>query len=191
MTATTLDTPFKATQTTTPPPVGPVRPAVGDRTPTELVGGAFYADLVRAHYAWERALNDGTDAERVAELGKAYDDTLHEFEKSEGTILDSYRCVRMPSAVAVTERPQTWKDRLLGEQQIRLHRLSNWLMPRNAQKLDHLLHDCDEFAIRSEEILRGVPKRIALRSVYKVESSVLAFLEGPAADRRPARSTSS
>jgi hypothetical protein len=177
MTATTLDTPFKATQITAPPPLGPVRPAVSDRTPTELVGGAFYADLVRAHYAWERALNDGTDPERVAELGKAYDDTLHEFEKSEGTILDSYWCVRMPSAVAVTERPQTWKDRLLGEQQIRLHRLSNWLMPRNAQKLDHLLHDCDEFAIRSEEILRGVPKRIALRSVYEVESSVLAFLE--------------
>ena len=72
MTATTLDTPFKATQTATPPPLGPVRPAVSDRTPTELVGGAFYADLVRAHYAWERALNDGTDAERVAELGKAY-----------------------------------------------------------------------------------------------------------------------
>ena len=84
----------------------------------------------------------------------------------------------MPSAVAVTrsdQRPE--KDRLLGEQQIRLHRLSNWLMPRNAQKLDHLLHDCDEFAISSEEILRGVPKRIALRSVYEVESSVLAFLE--------------
>ena len=161
-----------------------------DRVPTELVGGAFFADLVRAHYAWERALADGSIPASIAELGKAYDETLRQFEAVEGKILDSYWCVRRPSAVAVTEKRQTQKDRLFGEQEIRLHRLSNWLMPRSAQKLDCLLHECDEFAIKSEEILRGAPKRIALRSIYEVQSSVLAFLErtgGPAVDRRGRR----
>lgn len=184
MTAT-LEAPFTTTQPAAP--ALPARPADAHReaAPTEIVGGAFFADLVRSHYAWERAIDEGADPERVAELGKAYETTLHQFEAVEGTILDSYWCVRRPSAVAVTERRQTRRDKIVGEQQIRLHRLSNWLMPRNAQKLDYVLHECDEFAIRSEEILRGAPKRIALRSVYEVESSVLAFLERTAGRPSP------
>src|SRR5439155_18096004 len=90
---------------------------------------------------------------------------------------EAYWCVRKPSAVALTEKRQTRLQSLRGEQQIRLHRLSNWLMPRAAQKLVDLLHDCDELALRAGEILRGTPKRIALRSAYEVESHVLAFLE--------------
>lgn len=175
---TTLESPFSTAE--------PLPNIAVERVPTEVVGGAFFADLVRAHYAWERALADGTDPASVAELGRAYDDVLREFEAVEGRILDSYWCVRRPSAVAVTERKQTRKDRLFGEQEIRLHRLSNWLMPRSAQKLDQLLHECDEFAIKSEEILRGAPKRIALRSVYEVQSSVLAFLERTAGRPSPA-----
>jgi hypothetical protein len=176
--STTLESPFTTAE--------PVADLAVDRVPTELVGGAFFADLVRAHYAWERALADGSDLSSIAELGKAYDEVLREFEAVEGKILDSYWCVRRPSAVAVTEKRQTKKDRLFGEQEIRLHRLSNWLMPRSAQKLDRLLHECDEFAIKSEEILRGAPKRIALRSVYEVQSSVLAFLERTAGRPSPA-----
>jgi hypothetical protein len=143
---------------------------------TQLIGGAFFADLVRAHYAWERSLEDGTDPERIAELATAHAAMLKKFQDVEGDIVDAYWCVQRPSAVAVTQQRQKWRDRLFGER-IRLHRLSNWLMPRSAQKLDDLLHECDEFAIRSEEILRGAPKRIALRSIYEVQSSVLAFLE--------------
>jgi hypothetical protein len=165
----TLESPFTTAE--------PLQGLAVDRMPTQLVGGSFFADLVRAHYAWERALADGIDSARIAELGRVYDETLRQFEAVEGKVLDSYWCVRRPSAVAVTEKRQTRKDRLFGEQEIRLHRLSNWLMPRSAQKLDCLLHECDEFAIKSEEILRGAPKRIALRSIYEVQSSVLAFLE--------------
>ena len=176
MTAT-LDNPVTTMPRATPARLDPPTDAAPGATPTELVGGAFFADLVRAHYAWERALADGTDSTRVTELHKEYDDALQKFQKAEGPILDAYWCVRRPSAVAVTEKRQTLKDKLLGEHRIRLHRLSNWLMPRSAQKLDRLMHECDEFAIKSEEILRGAPKRIALRSIYEVESSVLAFLE--------------
>ena len=149
----------------------------GDSGPTELVGSSFFADVVRAHYAWERALNDGTDADRLPALAAEYERTLKTFQTEEGVILDAYWCVRRPSAVALTEQPQTRREWFLGEHRIRLHRLSNWLMPRSAQKLVFLLHDCDQLAIKSEEILRGTPKRIALRSIYEVESNVLAFLE--------------
>lgn len=176
MTAT-LESPVTTAQPPSPARLDPPTNGVAGQTHTEIVGGAFFADLVRAHYAWEQAVTDGTDSARVDRLGKEYDETLREFQAAEGKILDAYWCVRRSSAVAVTEKRQTRRDRLLGEQRIRLHRLSNWLMPRSAQKLDHLLHECDEFAIRSEEILRGSPKRIALRSIYEVQSSVLAFLE--------------
>jgi hypothetical protein len=145
--------------------------------PTALVGGAFFADLVRAHYAWERALSDGADPARLAGLAKEYEHRLKEFQAAEGTILEAYWCVRRPSAVVLTERRQAWRGWVFGEHRIRLHRVSNWLMPRSAQKLVFLLHDCDDLAIRSEEILRGTPKRIALRTIYEVENSVLAFLE--------------
>jgi hypothetical protein len=147
-------------------------------TPTELVGSAFFADLVRAHYAWEQALTNGTDPDRLAELAKDYEHKLRRFQDTEGDILEAYWCVRRPSAVALTEKKKAGgAASVFSEHRLRLHRLSNWLMPRTAQKLVFLLHDCDELAIRSEEILRGTPKRIALRSIYEVESNVLAFLE--------------
>ena len=148
-----------------------------DPGPTELVGSAFFADLVRAHFAWERALNDGTEADRLPALAAEYEHTLKRFQAEEGAVLEAYWCVRRPSAVALTEKKQTRQERFTGEHRIRLHRLSNWLMPRTAQKLVFLLHDCDQLAIKSEEILRGTPKRIALRSIFEVESNVLAFLE--------------
>jgi hypothetical protein len=168
---TVLDTPVA------PPPPPPDVPRTSDHAPTELVGGAFFADLVRAHYAWERALDEGAEPGRLASLAEEYERTLKQFQSAEGQILEAYWCVRRPSAVALTEKKQSRREWLFGEHHIRLHRLSNWLMPRTAQKLVFLLHDCDELAIRSEEILRGTPKRLALRSIYEVESSVLAFLE--------------
>jgi hypothetical protein len=149
----------------------------GDHAPTELVGGAFFADLVRAHYAWERALDDGAQPGRIATLAEEYEHALKRFQAAEGHIVEAYWCVRRPSAVALTEKRQSRREWLFGEHRLRLHRLSNWLMPRTAQKLVFLLHDCDDLAIRSEEILRGTPKRLALRAIYEVESSVLAFLE--------------
>ena len=148
-----------------------------DNAPTELIGSGFFADVVRAHYAWERALDEGTGADRLATLAAEYEHTLKTFQAEEGVMLDAYWCVRRPSAVALTEKPQTRREWLVGEHRLRLHRLSNWLMPRSAQKLVFLLHDCDQLAIKSEEILRGTPKRITLRSIYEVESNVLAFLE--------------
>ena len=151
----------------------------GAFAPTAQVGGPFFADLVRAHYAWERMLNGPqlSDRGQLEQLEQSYQEKLTAFRVAEGEIVEAYWCMRKASAVALTEKQQTRIEWLRGEQQIRLHRLSNWLMPRAAQKLVDLLHDCDELALRAGEILRGTPKRIALRSAYEVESHVLAFLE--------------
>ena len=149
-----------------------------DAAPIARTGSPFFADLVRAHYAWERLL-DGTEvtSEKRDELGNAYHAQLEKFCAREGPIIESYWCVRKPSAIVLTERPPTRSPRFLREQDVRIHRLNNWLMPRSSQPLVDLLHRCDELAIRASEILRGSPRRIALRSIYAIESDVLAFLE--------------
>jgi hypothetical protein len=140
------------------------------------IGSPFFADLVRAHYAWERALAVGGDVD-LERLEAQYAEKLAHFGKEEGEIVESYWCVREASAVALTtQKPTTWQW-LRGERDIRLHRVSNWLMPRTAQKLVDVLHDCDDLAILAGEILRGTPKRIALRWAYEIESHVLAFVE--------------
>ncbi len=152
----------------------------GHHAPTELIGDVYFADVVRAHYAWQHALDDGDAATGAVDTVIAdYKNTLNTFSKDSGKVLEAYWCVQRPSAVALTEHPQTLWEKVTGDHRLRLHRLSNWLMPRTgaAQKLVTLLHECDELAIQSEEILRGTAKRIALRSIYDVESSVLAFLE--------------
>jgi hypothetical protein len=150
-----------------------------DGAPTTAVGSPFFADLVRAHYRWERALagKNATDRERLDDLEEAYHSKLKDFHATEGDILEAYWCIRKPSGVALTEKPRTRLERFLGDRPMRLHRVSNWLTPRTAGKLVDLLHDCDELAIRAGEILHGTPKRVALRSAYEVESHVLAFLE--------------
>lgn len=140
------------------------------------IGSPFFADLVRVHYAWERALADPGSAD-VERLEAEYAKKLAQFGGEEGDIVEAYWCVREASAVALTTQKQTSWQWLRGERDIRLHRVSNWLMPRAAQKLVDVLHDCDDLAILAGEILRGTPKRIALRWAYEIESQVLAFVE--------------
>jgi hypothetical protein len=154
---------------------GPVH-ADPPEPPARHLGSPFFADLVRAHYAWERALADGSGADSTR-LDADYAKKLALFRKEEGDIVEAYWCVREASAVALTIRKPTAWQRLWGDQDVRLHRVSNWLMPRTAQKLVDILHRCDDVAILASEILRGTPKRIALRWAYEIESEVLAFVE--------------
>jgi hypothetical protein len=159
--------------------IGPERAGGDGETPIAQEGSPFFADLVRAHYVWERELDRSGDADsdRLHGLRRAYEQKLNAFAAAEGDVVEAYWCTRRASAVALTEKRKDLRDRLTGDHHIRLHRVSNWLMPRSAQAVSDVLHDCDELAIRAEEILRGTPKRIALRSMFKVESHVLAFLE--------------
>ena len=163
------------------------RRAAGSKTGGVRTGSPFFADLVRAHYAWEQT-QDGTESDALKhqeELNKAYHAQLEKFCAREGPITESYWCVRK----AVGDRPDgeapaRW-PRSLRESTVRIHRLNNWLMPRSGQPLVDLLHECDQLAIRASEILRGSPRRIPLRSIYAIESDVLAFIERTRGQPRP------
>jgi hypothetical protein len=153
---------------------------VDGAAPIARTGSPFFADLVRAHYAWEQVedgAENGAPTTRQVELGDAYHGELEKFCTREGPITESYWCVRKPSAIVLTEKQPTRHPRFLRDSTVRIHRLNNWLMPRASQPLVDLLHECDQLAIRASEILRGSPRRLALRSVYAIESDVLAFLE--------------
>jgi len=139
-------------------------------------GSPSFADLVRAHHDWILARNGG-ERSRIDTLESGYRQILKEFCGREGDILEAYWCTSEASAVVLTKTPPTLRQKLLAEQPVRLQRVTNWVMPRQAEKLVELLHDCDELAIRAEEILRGTPRRIALRSTYEIVSEVLAFVE--------------
>ena len=145
-------------------------------TPASQFGSLLFADLVHSHYAWERARHDH-DPERVAELRREYEGKLAELCAAEGGILEVYWCTLEASAVMLTQGPQTRWQRYIGEHPLRLHRVTNWLMPRTAHQLVGLLHDCDDLALQAGEILRGAPRRIALRSAFELESELLAFIE--------------
>src|SRR6266545_1737767 len=125
-------------------------PGPADTEPSERaaghLGSPFFADLVRTHFAWERALTDGDDTD-LERLEAAYAKKLTQFRREEGDIVEVYWCVRQASAVALTTRKQTSWQTVRGDHDIRLHRVSNWLMPRNAQKLVDVLHNCDDLAM--------------------------------------------
>jgi hypothetical protein len=144
--------------------------------PVSQFGSLLFADIVHAHYVWERERH-GDDPERVAELRREYEGKLADLCAAEGGILEVYWCTLEPSAVMLTQGAQTRWQRYVGAHPLRLHRVTNWLMPRAGHQLVGLLHDCDDLALQAGENLRGAPRRIALRSAFELESELLAFIE--------------
>jgi hypothetical protein len=134
-------------------------------------GSVFFPELVRAHYAWERAgCVDGPERDR-------YEDVLQPFQEEEGELLHAYWATKRPSAVALTRKElgkvaQRFTDH---DDRIRLHRVTDWLARESA--IAELLHHCDTLAIRVSEVLRGSSERIAMQWLYAVESHLLGFIE--------------
>jgi hypothetical protein len=155
-------------------------------------GAVSFAELVRIHFEWERALQRGTPDE---ELEKRFRDKLEEFQKNEGTLLHAYWSRRRPSAVALTVNPRRrtrlWRrargkadrerrsrseDAMTAKDVvIRLHRATDWLARES--RIADLLHHCDTLGIRVGEILRGTSERIAMQWIFAVQSHLLGFIE--------------
>jgi hypothetical protein len=158
---------------------------------TGETGSVSFAELVRIHYAWERAFSGGRPDEQLeAEFRRK----LEEFQECEGTLLHAYWSRRRPSAVALTARARRFKGwRLRGwklergrfrqpvdertepDAVVRLHRATDWLA-REAP-IANLLHHCDTLAIRVGEVLRGTSERIAMEWIFAVQSHLLGFIE--------------
>jgi hypothetical protein len=138
---------------------------------TAQAGSVSFAELVRAHYAWERGgCVDGPEEKR-------YRAALTAFQAEEGDLLHVYWATRRPSAVALTLKQRGWLSRMVSDHdaRIRLHRVTDWLA-REGQIAD-LMHHCDTLAIKVSEVLRGSSERIAMQWIYAVQSHLLGFVE--------------
>ena len=155
-------------------------------------GAVSFAEVVRVHYEWERAMRRGAPDD---ELEQRFRDKLREFQQKEGTLLHAYWSRRRPSAVALTVRHRRRQKRgklaiwrpLRGKAPrtddpltdpdaiIRLHRVTDWLARESP--IADLLHHCDTLGIRVGEILRGTSERIAMQWIFAVQSHLLGFIE--------------
>ena len=143
-------------------------------------GSVTFAELVRAHYAWEKAgCADGREADR-------YRDVLQRFQAEEGELLHVYWATKRPSAVALNRKQRGRFARRFSDHddRIRLHRVTDWLAREN--RIAELLHHCDTLAIKVSEVLRGSSERIATQWIYAVQSHLLGFIErtGGRADKK-------
>jgi hypothetical protein len=134
-------------------------------------GSIAFAQLVRAHFDWERSR--GTDLEFEARFRS----TLEEFEKAEGELKHVYWSTKRPSAVALTIRERGWFMAFVtgGDTINRLHRATDWLARES--RIADLMHHADTLAIKVSEVLRGTPERIAMQWLYSVQSHLLGFVE--------------
>ncbi len=140
-------------------------------TTSDGVGSDSFPELVRAHYAWEKAgCSDGPEAER-------YRSVLQKFQDKEGDLLHVYWATKRPSAVALTRKERTGIAKKFSDHddRIRLHRVTDWLARET--RIADLLHHCDTLAIKVSEVLRGSSERIATQWIYTVESHLLGFIE--------------
>ncbi len=144
---------------------------VDEFTTTAQAGSGSFPELVRAHYAWEKAgCVEGKEAERYLSL-------LETFQKKEGELLHVYWATKRPSAVALTRKPSRGLVKWTSDhdEAIRLHRVTDWLARES--RIADLLHHCDTLAIKVSEVLRGSSERIAAQWIYAVQSHLLGFIE--------------
>lgn len=170
-----------ATSTTTQIDNGSTR----TRPPTEQAGSPVFAELVWAHHRYERERHRGrgTDSE-LRTLEQTYREKLDEFQDCAGRLEQVYWATKDASAVAMTvgrvKEPRRWRrlTRSLVEhdQEIELHRLTDW-STADARRVADLMDECDLLAVRIGEVLRGTPKRIAMRSLLGVQAHLLGWVE--------------
>ncbi|MEA2150245.1 MAG: hypothetical protein QOD69_2075 [Solirubrobacteraceae bacterium] len=147
-----------------------------------------FPDLVRVHFRWRRSVNAdsaATEDERD-ELQREYQETLRHFEHEHGEIVSAYWCSDVESAVALTAgRPRTgWLRRLLAVSP-KFHRVSDWAT-KDEPEIARALHECDELAIRTCEVLRGRSRRICIQLVMTSACHLLALIDAKSEHRSPA-----
>jgi len=139
---------------------------------TSVAGPVHFPDLVRAHYDWRKAVEDGRPSDDVE---ATYYAMLDRFQSEYGQIVNAYWCLDKPSAVALTERPRArWL-----RPHVEFHRVTDWAT-QGKPRIAAGLHRCDELAIRSTHVLRGIRKRIALQMVMASAAHLLSLADGKA-----------
>lgn len=150
----------------------------------EQTGSPLFAELVWAHYCYERERRKREPGAALEPLETAYLEKLHEFQRNAGRLEHVYWSTRGAAAAGMTvkdlrRRPgrwSPWPNVREQDQHIELHRLSDWVTTDTPRVAD-LLHECDLLAIRVGEVLRGTAERIAMRSLLGVQEHLLGFVE--------------
>jgi hypothetical protein len=140
-------------------------------------GAATFADLAWAHYEWEKLRYDPDGHSGDAE--EAYFKKLNVFEHRHGDVVHAYWSTRAASAVAMTERVRRRRFDPLRlrevEAEIRLHRVTDWLL--HEAELADLLQQCDVMAVKAGAVLRGGNERTVMRWILGVMEHVVGFIE--------------
>jgi hypothetical protein len=129
---------------------------------------ASFPDVVRAHHAWQSAV-EGNGSARHAE--ERYRTALDAFEAEHGRIDEVYWCSSEPSAAALTVRPRRYR-----RPEIRFHRASDWAT-KGDPDVAGPLHQCDALAVRIVEVLRGKTQRIGLQLVMAAAAHLLSLVD--------------
>jgi hypothetical protein len=139
-------------------------------------GTTSFAELVWAHYQWERELH--TNGSARLETEARYRRALAEFESRYGEILGCHWSISEASAVALTSKAAWGLLRWLGKDPtLGLHRVTDWVLDQQSAPLARVLHRCDTLAIRASEVLRGASERIAMQLILAVASDVLGLFD--------------
>jgi hypothetical protein len=134
-----------------------------------------FAELVHHHYEWRQNLEDP-----AAQL--RYEEALARFEAEQGQIVDAYWCKDIESAVAMTLGHSVSRGPSRVFRVPRFHRVSDWAT-RDQPEVAHLLHECDEIAVRARETLSPKNQRICLQLVLACAGHLLAVVDTPAGGR--------
>ena len=153
-------------------------------TSAEQTGSPLFAELVWAHYCYERERRKREPGAPLKALETAYLEKLNEFQRKAGRLEHVYWSTRGAAAAGMTvkdlrRRPgrwSPWPSVREQDQHIELHRLSDWVTS-DTPRIADLLHECDLLAIRVGEVLRGTAERIAMRSVLGVQEHLLGLVE--------------
>ena len=147
--------------------------------PSKAARRVTFPDLVRIHHRWRKTVRDGSGAtpeEREA-VDAEYHAALDTFEDEHGQVISAYWCADFESAVALTAgAPRTGWLRRWRSPPPRLHRVSDWATKEDPQ-IARMLHQCDELAIRSAEVLRGRSRRICIQLVMTSACHLLSLVD--------------
>ena len=146
-------------------------------------GALVFPELIWKHYCWQHALHPeryekGRNGDRaqngdVRQLYRSYRRTLDKFEDDAGDIVDAYWCLTDASAVVLTSKQtKRWPKR----HDLRLYRATDWVTSA-APRIAALLHHSDSLAMKANQILPSVPKRIALNWIFSEQSFLLGVIE--------------
>ena len=147
-------------------------------------GALVFPELIWKHYCWQHALHPeryekGRNGDRpqngnVPQLYRSYRRTLDKFEDDAGDIVDAYWCLTDASAVVLTSKQvRRWPWR---RHDLRLYRATDWVTSA-APRIAALLHHSDSLAMKANQILPTVPKRIALNWIFSEQSFLLGVIE--------------